>query len=94
MICESKQNNDTLCRGLRIGLGIAMVALGTMAVEGFFSTVLIVIGICILVSGIAWACPCTTFLGADKANSLCCLNCLQGKTDTCLSQLKGGITCN
>lgn len=87
MICASKQNNETLCRWLRIGIGVGMVALGTMVVEGGIGTVLIIIGICLLLSGIAWACPCTTFLGAENAQKLCCLNCFYGKSDTCLSRV-------
>ena len=35
----SKQKKETLCRGLRIGIGAAMIALGALVVEGIMGTV-------------------------------------------------------
>ncbi len=91
---KSKQKREKMCQTLRVGIGAVMIALGALVMEGGIGTALIIIGICVLVSAVAWACPCTTFLGAEKAQNLCCLNCFYGKSDTCLSQFKRERTCS
>jgi hypothetical protein len=76
----SKQNQNTMCRWLRICIGIALIALGTLVVEGTIGTVLIILGILALISGIIGFCPCSTICKpSTEGGSCCCFG--QRKTD-------------
>lgn len=91
---KPKQSKDKLCRRIRIGIGIFLIALGFLAVDGALGTVLIIIGILSLMSGIIWACPCSTMLGSTKAEKVCCLNPSANKKSGCwLNQNKGKNRC-
>lgn len=68
-----KQNVGMLDRMLRVCFGIALIALGILFVKGIIGTVLMILSISLLVSGIAGFCPSYVLLGiSTKRESSCC----------------------
>lgn len=76
----SKQNNNTMCRWLRVCIGIVLIALGILVVEGTVGIVLLILGILALIFGIIGFCPCSALCKSSaEGGSCCCFG--QRKTD-------------
>jgi len=68
-----KPNVGMMDRMLRVGIGIALVVLGILIAKGTIGTVLVILSIPLLVSGIVGFCPTYTLLGiSTKREGSCC----------------------
>lgn len=68
-----RQNVGVFDRGLRICVGIALLTLGIAVVEGTAGTILIILSVPLLISGITGFCPTYTLFGfSTKRKGSCC----------------------
>ena len=69
-----KQNEPAICRWLRICVGIILIVLGGAVVTGTWGTVLIILGVLVIVSGIVGYCPCSAVCSTEgkEGGSCCC----------------------
>ena len=68
-----QQNVGIADRMLRIGMGIVLIVLGILIAKGTIGTVLVILSMPLLVSGITGFCPTYTLLGiSTKREGRCC----------------------
>jgi len=68
-----QQNVGIADRMLRVCIGIVLIVLGILIAKGTIGTVLVILSIPLLVSGIAGFCPTYTLLGiSTKREGSCC----------------------
>lgn len=72
METPSKQNHNTLCRWLRVCIGIVLIASGTLVVEGTTGAVLIILGVLALIFGVIGFCPCSIICKPSSEGGSCC----------------------
>ena len=68
-----KQNVSALDRVLRVSAGIILMLLSSLIVKGTIGTVLTILSVPLLISGITGICPTYTLLGiSTKRETSCC----------------------
>lgn len=68
-----RQNMGMMDRMLRICIGVVLIVLALLIVKGTVGTILMILSIPLLVSGIAGFCPSYVLLGiSTKRESSCC----------------------
>lgn len=68
-----QQNVGIADRMLRVGMGIVLIVLGILIAKGTIGTVLVILSMPLLVSGITGFCPTYTLLGiSTKRKGSCC----------------------
>lgn len=68
-----KQNMGMFDRMIRICLGVMLIVLGTLIVNGIVGIVLLIVGVALIIIGLSGFCPTYVLLGVStKREVRCC----------------------